>query len=298
MKIIMNTPVKENCCNTLRRRFHPFLVLILVSFINPVCTQSFNFISWNIKDFGQSRSDQEIHDIAHLLRNADLIAIQEVVAKHPGGAQAVARLTEELRRMGAEWDYRVSDPTKSPSPYISERYAYIWKPSKVKLIGRPRLLNEVDDLVHREPYVAKFRVGVHEFFLLNYHSRTHDVKESEEIEVKAISDWVIAQGLENNFIWAGDFNLRETHPAFLKILTSGFEALVQGQPTTLKSACRNGEYHSLAEDNVYIISKALKCESVNVIDFIGPENCEDVRWKRNSISDHLPICIKFNYGKD
>lgn len=291
----MNTPVKENCCITLRRRFHPFLVLILLSFINPVCTQSFNMISWNIKDFGRSRSDQEIHDIALLLRNADLIAIQEVVAKHPGGAQAVARLTEELRRMGAEWDYRVSDPTKSPSPYISERYAYIWKPSKVKLIGRPRLLHEVDDLVHREPYVAKFRVGVHEFFLLNYHSRTHDVKESEGIEVMAISDWINAQDSNGSIIWAGDFNLRETHPAFLKILNSGFKSLNNGNATTLKTNCLRGSYLSLAEDNVFIKCHGIQCESFEVIDFIIPGNCLDVRWKRNSFSDHLPIKIQLSY---
>lgn len=143
--------------------------------------------------------------------------------------------------------------------------------------------------------MGKFRIGVLEFSILNYHSRLHDAENSEGIEVKAISDWLISQDRGGSIIWAGDFNLRETHPAFLKVLDNGFEALVNGQPTTLKSACRNGEYHSLAEDNVYIKSKALKCESVNVIDFIGPENCEDVQWKRNSISDHLPVCIKFIY---
>lgn len=78
-----------------------FLLLISCIFLQApqfsISAQSFTFISWNIKDFGQSRNDKEIHDIALLLRDADIIAIQEVVPKHPGGAQAVGRLAEELR---------------------------------------------------------------------------------------------------------------------------------------------------------------------------------------------------------
>ena len=93
------------------------------------------FISWNIKDFGQSRDDNEIRAIAQLIRHADIVAIQEVVAKHPGGAQAVARLVDQLDRMGANWDYSISEPTKSTSSHKSERYAFLWKTSKVKKIG-------------------------------------------------------------------------------------------------------------------------------------------------------------------
>ncbi|MBK9736900.1 MAG: hypothetical protein IPO92_18870 [Saprospiraceae bacterium] len=52
------------------------------------------FISWNIKDFGQSRSDDQIKAIAQLIRYADIIAIKEVVAVHPGGAQAVGRIAD------------------------------------------------------------------------------------------------------------------------------------------------------------------------------------------------------------
>ncbi len=49
-----------------------------------------------------------------------------------GGAQAVARLADELNRKGTKWDYVISDPTSS-SAYKTERYAFIWKTSKVTI---------------------------------------------------------------------------------------------------------------------------------------------------------------------
>ena len=72
--------------------------------------------------------------IAETAKNYDIIAIQEVVAGY-GGAQAVARLADELNRKGTKWDYTISDPTSS-SAYKTERYAFIWKTSKVKKIGK------------------------------------------------------------------------------------------------------------------------------------------------------------------
>jgi intracellular sulfur oxidation DsrE/DsrF family protein len=71
-------------------------------------------ISWNIANFGQSKSDKTIHYIANYLRDYDIIAVQ-VVAGY-GGVQAVARLSDELNRTGSKWDYIISDPTSS-SPY-------------------------------------------------------------------------------------------------------------------------------------------------------------------------------------
>jgi hypothetical protein len=47
----------------------------------------------------------------------------------------VARLADELNRKGSKWNYTVSDPTSS-SAYKTERYAYIWKTSKVSMLGK------------------------------------------------------------------------------------------------------------------------------------------------------------------
>ncbi|MBK8855685.1 MAG: hypothetical protein IPN10_16670 [Saprospiraceae bacterium] len=125
-------------------------VLYLLSFIS--ANGEITFVSWNIKDFGQSRDDKEMNAIADYVKHADIVAIQEVVAKHPGGAQAIARLVDVLNRKGSAWDYRVSDPTFSSSPQKSERYAYLWKPSKVTVTGGgPKLIHELSTQVEREP---------------------------------------------------------------------------------------------------------------------------------------------------
>src|SRR5690625_3633586 len=114
-------------------------------------------VSWNIQHLGRSKTDEEIWQMAQILRHFDIVAIQEVVAKDPAGAQAVAKLADELNRTGANWDYQVSNPTISPSVYISERYAFLWKTSKVTLQHRAFLDSEREDLFFREPFIAKFK---------------------------------------------------------------------------------------------------------------------------------------------
>jgi hypothetical protein len=54
----------------------------------------------NIENLGQSKSNQEIILIANIVRDY-IIVIQEVVAGY-GGAQAVARLADELNRVKME----------------------------------------------------------------------------------------------------------------------------------------------------------------------------------------------------
>jgi hypothetical protein len=71
-----------------------------------------------------------------------------------GGAQAVARLTNELNRK-AVWDYVISDPTFS-SAYKTERYAFIWKKSKIKKIGRAWLEQKYNLEIDREHYFCTF----------------------------------------------------------------------------------------------------------------------------------------------
>jgi hypothetical protein len=138
-------------------RFKSFYIFFFL-LISVVTNAEIVLVSWNIKDFGKSRNDEEITAIAKHIRHADILAIQEVVAKDPGGAQAVARLADQLNRMGAKWDYSVSDPTQSTSSQKSERYAYLWKTSKLNITGGgPRLLTELSGFAEREPYFIQFK---------------------------------------------------------------------------------------------------------------------------------------------
>ena len=79
-----------------------------------------------------------MEEIANILRDADIVAIQEVVSGY-GGAQAVAKLADILNRKGSQWDYVISDPTNS-TKYVTERYAFIWKTKDIKIKNRGQLL--------------------------------------------------------------------------------------------------------------------------------------------------------------
>src|SRR5690554_4460363 len=183
---------------------------LLQNKLNGFNSETVSLVSWNIQDLGRSKSSESIYEIANILRDFDVVAIQEVVAKDPAGAQAIAKIADELNRMGAKWDYQISNPTKSPSVYMSERYAFLWKTSKVNMVHRAYLDDELKDLCYREPYIGAFRVkGKNEqFYVVNYHSRKYNDKPEEEIihfinyPERLVSDKILI---------AGDFNLNERH---------------------------------------------------------------------------------------
>ena len=81
-------------------------------FLSFSANSQISICSWNIQNFGKSKSDNEIEFIANTIRNYDAVAIIEVVAGY-GGSQAVAKLADALNRKGTKWDYSISDPTTS-----------------------------------------------------------------------------------------------------------------------------------------------------------------------------------------
>jgi len=252
------------------------------------------FISWNIKDFGQSRDDNEIRAIAQLIRHADIVAIQEVVAIHPGGAQAVGRLVDQLDRMGAQWDSRISDPTHRSSSHKSERYAFLWKTSKITITGGgARLLTELSQSVEREPYLIQFKVNTKVLTILNYHACTHTPDFPEREEIKAISSWLM-ENEHDNVIWAGDMNLEIDDIAFRSIIRYGFRNVLNGEKTSLKMSCKDGDYLSRSEDNILHKMNDHSVQDIRVIDFIKGDDCNMVSTLKDSHSDHLALEVKIN----
>ena len=111
------------------------LILLLLFFTTSFFAQV-KLLSWNIENLGSSKSQSDLLYIVNILKDYDVVALQEVVAGD-GGAQAVAKLADELNRKGFKWDYMVSNPTSS-SAYKTERYAFLWKTNKVKKEGSGR----------------------------------------------------------------------------------------------------------------------------------------------------------------
>jgi endonuclease/exonuclease/phosphatase family metal-dependent hydrolase len=253
---------------------------------------SIKIATWNIQNLGGTKNDQEILQIAKIIKDFDVVAIQEVVGKDPKGAQAVAKIWNELNRMGSKWDYRISNRTKSPSANMSERYAFIWKTSRLRLVNKPYLDSALEDLCVREPYIAKFTAKKMDdsFFLINYHSRVHS--QNPEEEIKYFKEYPERLKSENIII-AGDFNLNERHSVWNNLYAMGFKASLQNSPTTLKRKCKFGKYLSHSIDNIYFNARQFTSINSGKIDFVT--NCENLTNAR-FLSDHLAVFNEFSFN--
>lgn len=251
-------------------------------------SKSLKIATWNIRDLGRTKDDNEIHKIAKIIKDFDIVAIQEVVAKDPAGAKAVAKIADELNRMGYKWDYRISNPTKSPSVYISERYAFLWKTSKVKLTSRAYLDTELEGKCFREPFIGKFQLknNTVPFYVINFHSRKfNDNPEQEIIFLKDYSKRLNS----NNVLISGDFNLNETHKVWDNLYNIGFKSALKNTKTTLKTKCKDGTYLNHHIDNIFY-SKNITPIRSGVIDFVN--SCSNLETARG-LSDHLPVYLEY-----
>jgi len=265
--------------------FKTILYLLLISFhFNVTSQDQISLISWNIRDFGKTKNNEELDQIAEIVRDADILAIQEVVAGY-GGAPAVAKLADILNRKGSKWDYAVSQRTATK--YVTERYAFIWKTKNIKIKNRGALIKELEELVDREPFYIDFYVNGQKLSIINFHSRPHD--KDPESEIRAITDYLKNKISDHPIILAGDFNVNEKEPVFDHLKSLGFRTALTDQKTTLKKNCVTTDYLNHAIDNIFYNTQISKLKG-DTIDFINA--CENLANARR-LSDHLPVFLKF-----
>lgn len=260
--------------------------LVLFYALNAFC-QPLHLISWNIENLGISKDAVEIRFIAQTIRTADIIALQEVVAGD-GGAQAVARIVNELNTMGSSWDYIVSDPTFSSS-YKTERYAYLWKKHRVKLAGQAWLQKgEYAVLIDREPYFATFEQNGKKFTLVNFHAITKSKQPETEIKYfKFFPDLYPGQ----NLIFLGDFNLPQSHTVFNPLKSQGYNPLLIGQKTSLKQTCQSNDCLASEYDNIFYHGNKIQIHDKGIIHFYKQTETFEAAC---GISDHVPVFMKFS----
>jgi len=271
-----------------------FLIFIVSIYTLPTTfsQSSIRIVSWNLKDFGQSKSDEEILFIAKTIKDFDIVMIQEIVAQHPGGAQAVGRLAEALNRMGARWDYRISDMTSGENSYKRERYAFLWKPSKVKLIGRPWLEKQYNLEINREPFFATFNKDGKEFTLVNFHAITKS--KQPETEIKYFK-YLPAEYPNLNLIFCGDFNCPQSHTVFNPLRKMGYLPALVDQRTSLRQQCLSDGCLASEYDNVwYDKSKVIKIDAGIIHFYLGFTDIKEA----GKVSDHVPVVFEFEVKED
>lgn len=261
--------------------------IICFFFVLNLCQAQIKISSWNLKNFGKSKTQSEIEFIAETLKHVDIIAIQEVVAG-TGGAQAVAQLATELNRKGNSWDYAVSAPTKS-APYKSERYAYLWKTNQVKIVGRPFLDIHFTDLIEREPYLIQFQYKKNAFTIINFHAIPK--RQQPEREIKFLKHFP-EKYKSTQLIFLGDFNCPESHSVFNPLKKMGYLPAFTNQKTSLRQKCIANDCLASEYDNVLLHPKYIKLIRSEVIHFYQSfENMTQARL----LSDHIPLIIEIDF---
>lgn len=263
------------------------LLLIYFFFLSFLVFSQTRILSWNLENFGKSKTEEAISFIASTVKDYDVIAIQEIVASY-GGSQAVARLADELNRKGAQWDYVVSDKTSS-SAYKTERYAFIWKKSKLKKVGEAWLEKKYHLEIDREPFFCTFQKGETKFTLVTFHAITKSMQPETEIKYFKL----IPQEYPSlNLIFLGDFNCPQSHSVFNPLKKMGYQAVLVNQKTSLKKKCKNGNCLASEFDNMFYNAAKTKVSHAGILSFF--KNFESLEAAR-TISDHIPIWAEFDF---
>lgn len=259
--------------------------LFFLLFFNTFYSQT-KLLSWNLENFGKSKSNQEIAFIANTIKDFDIVTIQEVVAGN-GGAQAVARLADELNQKGYKWDYRISDPTSS-SAYKTERYAFLWKTSSLKLKGKPWLERNYHLEIDREPYFATFEIKGKTITIVSFHAITKN--KQPETEIKYFK-FLPQEYSTLNLLFAGDFNCPQSHSVFNPLKKMGYKSILINQKTSLKQACKKNQCLASEFDNMFYNDSKVVIKNAGVLSFFKAFNSLKEAKK---ISDHIPIWAEFS----
>jgi deoxyribonuclease-1-like protein len=261
--------------------------LILLCLVGLFLPAQLKICSWNIANFGKSKTDEQIAQMAKIIKDYDVVAIQEVVAG-PGGAQAVARLADILNR-GNRWDYQISNPTSGDNPYTRERYAFLWKSNIVQKKQAAFLEPSHHNEIEREPYVALFSYKNKPFYVFNFHAIPKS--KQPETEIKYFK-FFLPNYQATPMVVLGDFNCPHQHSVFNPWAKLGLQAALIGQKTSLKQNCYLGDdCTASAYDNIWFSAGNIRLRSSQVLHHYRQGDFQQA----HALSDHLPVVVEIEW---
>jgi len=191
-------------------------------------TDTLLLATWNIREFGNNKSDESLQYLAEIISRFDLVAIQEVARELDGLKKLVSML-------GHNWDYIVTDSTEGTAGG-GERMAFVFDKCKVffdKMAGElvlpyTKLIESGDKKLQfaRTPFSVAFGANWFQFVLTTVHILYGSSKKEDPQRVKEIA--ALAEFLKErakkenaNYILLGDFNIFKTSDATMKALEKG-----------------------------------------------------------------------------
>lgn len=243
--------------------------------------------SFNIQRLGPSQlADPWVMErLAKIISQFDVIAIQEVTDVSEKTLPALVNLVNQA---GNHYAYTIS-PRIGRTAYF-EQYAFVFDYQRVQSGSAVSyVVNDEEDLLHREPYVGRFRTTdpaqPFEFTLINVHTDPDEI----EYELDVLADLYLNvrefEYPEDDVILLGDFN---QEPGKLQKLDRivGFSSIIEGIPTNTRQ--------TKTIDNIMI-------DAQRTVEFSGRAGVLDLekafqisRDDALRLSDHLPVWAEFS----
>jgi endonuclease/exonuclease/phosphatase family metal-dependent hydrolase len=245
--------------------------------------------SFNIQVFGVDKLSKPrvMNVLADIVRRFDVVAIQEIRAT---SNDIIPRFVELINSTGRRYDFIVGPRLGRTSS--KEQYAFVYDTASIEVDAHSTYtIDDPQDMLHREPLVAWFRVRgpspteAFTFTLVNIHTDPDETK----TEVEALSYAYTAvrddgRG-EDDTILLGDLNVNDRQLGRLGALP-GMAAAIVGTPTNTRG---NQQY-----DNVLFTMPATS-------EFSGRAGVFDMVREYNltvdealEVSDHLPVWAEFS----
>jgi endonuclease/exonuclease/phosphatase family metal-dependent hydrolase len=254
----------------------------------PKATDTIKIASYNIQVFGATKLKKpKVMDVlAKVVRRFDVVAIQEVRAKDD---TIVPRFVELINAEGAKYAHVIGPRLGRTTS--KEQYAIIYNTERIELLsGSVYTVDDPQDLLHREPLVARFRVRgpppekAFTFTLVDIHTDPDETT----TELDALAD--VFAGVQQNgsgeddVILLGDLNVDEHHLGKLGKLPNIAYAIA-GTPTNTH---RDRTY-----DNI-ILNRQATVEFAGRSGVLDPQGEYGLTEKdAMEVSDHLPVWAEF-----
>jgi len=250
--------------------------------------------TWNIRNFGKTKTARAVKYIAEICKKFDIVAIQEVKDSLEG-------LKKLQLLLGPDYRFIFTDPAGN-----NERLVYMYDRRRVDFTGLageividPGDKKKPKVQFHRTPFMASFRTANFDFILVTVHifyGKSKTIKFRED-EIKDLAKFIESRAgdediYDPDIIALGDFNIVKTGDRFFNALESG-GLIVENAIKKLKSNyLKNKHYDQIAYYDY--IDSALEFSKAGVVDFTHVVFKEMTSRKLSyALSDHLPLWAEF-----
>lgn len=251
--------------------------------------ETIKIASFNIQVFGESKlaKTEVMSVLVDVVRRFDVVAVQELRAKDQS---VMPRFVQMINAQGARYDF-VAGPRLGRSN-SKEQYVYLFDTQRIEVDSNSvYTVSDPDDLLHREPLVARFRVRglpleqAFSFKLVNIHTDPDEVA----AELAALDDVFNAVrndgGQEDDVILLGDLNAGYPKLGDLGRLPN-FACVIHGEPTNTRLS---QSYDNLVFDQTATVEFTGQAGIINLRTAYGLTEAQALE-----ISDHLPIWGEFS----